>query len=86
LPAESTARTKKVCVPSPNPVYLCGELHAPYAPPSRLHSKPTPCAEDENVKLAEVSLVRDLGPESMLVSGGVLAGGTVRFGSEKLAK
>jgi hypothetical protein len=39
--------------------------------PSTLHSKLEPLSLDENVKVGVLSLTTPLGPESIVVSGGV---------------
>ena len=53
-----------------------GEVQLEYTALSRLHSN-VDDSFDEKVKLAVVALVVPLGPESMLVSGGVLSTVTV---------
>jgi hypothetical protein len=76
LPAASVARTLKVWEPSANPVYCWGEEQALKAAPSREHSKVEFGSVEENVKLASLVFTIPDGPESMMVSGGVVSGAT----------
>lgn len=72
LPTASTARTAKLCGPSPRLALVCGELHGLQPSPSSRHSNeaaPGPL----KAKLGVVSLTRPLGPESIDVSGAVVS-------------
>jgi hypothetical protein len=73
LPAGSVARTSNVCVPDARPVYSCGEEHAVKAPASTRHAKPDPASLELKVKVALVAFVGSDGPESTVVSGGVVS-------------
>ncbi len=55
-----------------------GEAHWLKASPSRLHSKVEPVSEEEKTNVAEPPVVPVVpsGPESMVVSGGVVSVGT----------
>jgi len=75
LPAESVALTSKVWLPFERPVYSLGEVQAPQEPLSSLHSKLEPLSEEEKLKLAELLCTVPEGPESMVVSGGVVSPG-----------
>ena len=73
--ALSMARTWKVCEPMAKLVYFLGEVQLPKAAPSREHSKVEPASEEEKPNVAELLLVIAGGPESMVVSGGVVSCG-----------
>ena len=73
--ALSMARTWKVCDPPAKPVYFLGEVQLPKAAPSREHSKVEPDSEDEKENVALFCFVVPEGPESMVVSGGVVSCG-----------
>src|SRR5215211_7776454 len=72
FPADSTALTSNVCVPSDSPLYSLGEGQPSKAPPSSLHSKVASSSFEEKLKLAVVLLIVPEGPESMIVSSGFL--------------
>jgi hypothetical protein len=57
-------------------VYCWGEEQALKAAPSREHSKVEFGSVEENVKLASLVFTIPDGPESMMVSGGVVSGAT----------
>lgn len=50
-------------------------MQEPNAAPSRAHWKVEPGSFDENVNVALVLVVAEGGPESIVVSGGVVSGG-----------
>src|SRR5918999_31264 len=74
LPAASIARTCTSWLPTPNPVYWCGEAQPLHAPPSREHWNDEPASLDENSNAALGSLVEPCGPASSVVSGAVKSG------------
>jgi hypothetical protein len=51
-----------------------GKVQAVKVEPSRPHWKVEPASEEENEKLAEVLFTYPEGPETIVVSGGVLSG------------
>src|SRR5918999_5052060 len=73
-PAESTARTARLCQPIASSLYSTGEVQVSYAAPSSAHSKRTARSPEKLID-ADVSVVLSAGPESILVSG---AGTTVQ--------
>ena len=73
MPAASVARTLKVWEPLVRPLYCFGEVQLLKGAPSRLHSKVEPDSLEENPKAASVLLTVPVGPEVMVVSGGVLS-------------
>jgi hypothetical protein len=75
LRAASVALTEKVWEPLAKPVYFLGEEQAPKAPPSSWHSKVEFASEEENVNEALFCFTVPEGPESMVVSGGVVSCG-----------
>ena len=75
LPAASLALTLKVCGPLANPVYFLGEEQALKAALSSLHSKVLPASEEEKANVALFCFMVPEGPESMVVSGGVVSCG-----------
>jgi hypothetical protein len=75
LRAASVALTEKVCEPLANPVYFLGEEQALKAAPSSLHSKVEFASDEEKVNEALFCFVVPEGPESMVVSGGVVSCG-----------
>ena len=74
LPAASIARTRKVWSPTARPVYSTGETHGAEAP-SSAQLKVESGSLDEKVKVALVSF-ESAGPESIVVSGGVVSADT----------
>jgi hypothetical protein len=54
-------------------VYCRGELHAANVAPSSEHWNVEPGSLAENVKVAVVEFVLALGPDSMIVCGGVVS-------------
>src|SRR5215208_5411554 len=75
LRAASVALTEKVCEPLAKPVYFLGDEQAPKAPPSSLHSKVELDSEEEKENVALFCFTVPEGPESMVVSGGVVSAG-----------
>jgi hypothetical protein len=73
LPAASAARTSNVCDRLDSPVYDFGDEHAPQPDPSSWHSNVEPVSDDEKEKLADEPDTVPLGPESIVVSGGVVS-------------
>src|SRR5918992_5132135 len=72
LPAASVARTSNVCAPSDNAPVVCGEVQAAKAAASTRHSKPAP-ASLGNPNVGVESLVRPVGPESIVVCGAAVS-------------
>ena len=70
FPAESMALTSKVWGPSVSAAIVSGLVQGEKASASTRHSKSAPGSE-ENSKLGVGSLVVPVGPESIVVSGGV---------------
>ena len=62
-----------MCEPSPRLEYGAGLVHAVKVPVSRRHSNVEPDSVAWNANEAVVALVTVAGPESMMVSGGVLS-------------
>jgi hypothetical protein len=75
LPAASLALTLKVWEPWAKPVYFLGEEHALKAPLSREHSKVEFASSEEKVNVALFCFMVPEGPESMVVTGGVVSCG-----------
>ena len=75
LPAALVARTENVCDPAARPVKLFGERQGTQMPRSSLDSKLDPAALEENEKLALELVTVPLGPERMVVSGGLRLAG-----------
>src|SRR5215208_8476981 len=74
LPAASVAFTSKVWVPLAKPVYVVGDTQGLVAA-SSLHWKVEFGSEEEKVNVATLLLTVPEGPESMVVSGGVVSVG-----------
>src|SRR5689334_14883987 len=68
----SRARTAKACAPGASPVYACGEVHAPNAALSRLHSK-EPGSVAVKEKLASPLATVPVGADTSCVSGGCVS-------------
>jgi hypothetical protein len=75
LPALSLARTSKLWSVAVSEEYCLGELQGLQAPESMRHSKLEPFSLALKLKLAEVAPVDPEGPESIVVSGGVVSAG-----------
>jgi hypothetical protein len=73
LPAASMAPTSKLWGPSVKEVRVFGLGQGVAGPESTLHWKLEPGSLDENAKLGVGSVVGPLGPESIVVSGGMLS-------------
>ena len=76
LPAASTARTRKVWLPSARPLRFCGLVQVANAAPSRLHSKRAtalPVPLPVNVKFALVLLLAAGGVTVKAVSGSTVS-------------
>ena len=73
--AASVALTWKVWVPLANPVYFLGEEQALKGALSSLHSKVELASEEEKVNVALFCFMVPEGPESIVVSGGVVSCG-----------
>ena len=73
FPAWSTARTLKVCGPWPNELYVAGEVHEAYEPPSIRHWNVAPPSFELNWKVADVDETVPLGPVKIVVSGAVVS-------------
>jgi hypothetical protein len=71
LPTASVARTCTVWLPSVSPVYVLALVQEANAPASSLHSNVLPASEDANSKVPLVWFVGLVGPEVMVVCGGV---------------
>ena len=76
LPAVSVACTWNVCTPADKTVYVVGEVQALNEPPSSLQAK-VAVSVAVKLKVAEVEATVPVGPEVIVVSGGVLS--TVTF-------
>jgi hypothetical protein len=70
FPAPSIAPTVNVCVPRRSLSYRTGEVHRLRGAPSREHSKDANSLA-EKVNVADRDEIEPLGPESIVVSGGV---------------
>jgi hypothetical protein len=73
FPATSIARTWKLCAPSVSGAVVWGEVHAAKAPASTRHPK-LAFSFAEKAKVGVGSFVGPEGPESIVVSGGVVSG------------
>src|SRR3954453_1322751 len=73
LPAASTARTRKLWLPSPTLGEGPGGARGLKAAPSRLHSKLESVSVAENVNRASGFFTVPVGPETIVVSGGVVS-------------
>jgi len=67
----SVARTSKVCVPSARAEYVVGDVQGTKAARLRRHSKVEPLSLEEKVKVADVLDVVPVGPDVIVVFGGV---------------
>ena len=74
LPAGSVARTRRSWLPTDRPLSCLGDVQAVKAPPSSEHSNVENSWLDEKPIDALVLSVSASGPESIVVSGGVLSG------------
>jgi len=68
-PAELTARTRKVCEPSPSGTVVCGELQGANAAPSTEHWKVVRRSVEEKAKVGVGSVVTTAGPELITLFG-----------------
>ena len=75
LPAASVARTETLCAPSVSVGVVHGLVHVAHAPASTRHSKDEPDSLDVNANVGVLSLVEPVGPELIVVSGGVVSAG-----------
>ncbi|HMC56812.1 MAG TPA: hypothetical protein VKH19_16660 [Gemmatimonadaceae bacterium] len=75
LPAESRARTSKVCEPSVILVRACGLVAAANAAPSTRLSNVELVSFEVKVNEAEAEFVRDAGVAEIVVSGAVVSAG-----------
>ena len=73
LAAGSVARTAKVWLPSGSEARVFGDEQAANEPPSTLHSNVEPASFEEKLKVGVGLLVGPEGPESIVVSGGVVS-------------
>lgn len=73
LPVGSVARTSNVCAPSASAAHVTGDAHANHVPASRRHWNVEPASFAENVNVGVESFVGPDGPESTVVSGGVMS-------------
>src|SRR4029453_1173562 len=69
----SIARTRNVCWPSARLVKVAGELHAVDVCASSEHSKREPASLELKTKEAQLDATVPVGPESSVVSGGVVS-------------
>src|SRR5918998_2943884 len=67
-PAESIARTARLCQPIARSVYSTGEVQVSYAAPSSAHSKRTARSPEKLID-ADVSVVLSAGPAPILLPG-----------------
>jgi hypothetical protein len=74
--AGSRARTANVCAPGASAGGTYGGVHAVNGAESRLHSKLDPASLAENLNSGVALVVVSGGPESSVVSGGVLSTAT----------
>ena len=74
LPAGSVARTRSLCSPTARPLSCLGDVQAVNASLSSAHSNVENSWLDEKAIDALVLSVSGSGPESIVVSGGVLSG------------
>ena len=82
LPAESVARTSKVCEPSARAAVVSGAEQSPQGPPSKRHSNVVPSSLEEKPNVGVGSFVAPAGPESIVVSGGLLSTLKLRWAGE----
>ena len=75
LRAASVALTEKVCDPLASPVYFLGVEQAMKAALSSLHWKVELASEEEKANVALFCFMVPEGPESIVVSGGVVSCG-----------
>jgi hypothetical protein len=73
LPAQSVARTWKLCAPSASEAVVRGEPQAANEPESTLHEKVEAGSFDEKPSVGVGSLVVPDGPELIVVCGGVVS-------------
>jgi len=73
FPAASIPRTRNVCEPTGKPEYVFGELQVAKAAASNEHANVAPASGDENERVASAAVVEAAGPDSIVVSGGVLS-------------
>jgi hypothetical protein len=71
LPAESVARTLKLCAPWARELKDSGETQAVHAPPSSRQAKLEPGFDEVKLKLALVAVLDAAGPAVIDVVGGV---------------
>jgi len=72
LPAVSTARTENVCAPVDRLEYVCGEVHAANAAPSRLHWNDPGSEAVKEIDAVGLATFPD-GAEVTVVSGAVVS-------------
>jgi hypothetical protein len=77
FPAASVARTETVCEPSLSDGVVHGLVHVTHAPLSTRHWKVEPLSLELNPNAGVGSLVGPLGPEVMVVCGGVVSAGAL---------
>src|SRR5215210_7420913 len=82
LPAKSVARTSNVCAPSASGAVVSGAEQPLQAPPSTRHSNVVPSSSEEKPNVGVVSFVAPAGPESIVVSGGLLSTAKTRWAGE----
>ena len=75
FPATSVARTETLCAPSLRAAVVHGLVQSAQAPESTRHSKTEFASVAVNAKVGELSLVVPVGPDVIVVSGGVVSGG-----------
>ena len=73
LPAGSVAPDGEGVRPSARPLYALGEVHPAGAPPSSVQAKVEPVSLALNANVADAEPSVPDGPESIVVSGGVLS-------------
>ena len=73
LLAASVARTRNWCVPTARPAYERGDVHAVKVAPSSEHWNVEPDSLAEKANVALVEFVLALGPDVIVVSGGVVS-------------
>ena len=75
FPAASLARIETECAPSARTLVVHGLVHDAHAAESTRHWNVDPLSLAVNAKVGVLSLVGPLGPEPMVVSGGVVSAG-----------
>jgi hypothetical protein len=75
LPARSVARTATLWFPSFSDVVVHGLVQSAHAPVSTRHSKAELGSDELNANVGVLSFVVPVGPELIIVSGGVVSGG-----------